>query len=181
VDLCTLQFLLSFLHGVPRIAGVFFCAPIVSNPADDFFRIVTAGQGSPRVGPVMLGLADLSRPGRGYGPWLVARPEIVLDWFGTEAEILEVMEAVGVLLRLHTKLDVVFAVEKARETEHTRRVGGRRVASKFVSHEGISLTRGRLLRENGKFALRTRCEQYVGAREERLETLSRLLARRLSK
>jgi len=32
-----LQFHLHFLHRVSRVAGMFFAAPIVRNPANDFF------------------------------------------------------------------------------------------------------------------------------------------------
>ena len=116
VDRSLVQLDLRFGHGTAsvRFRVVFFGTSIVGDALDDFFRVVTAGEGALRIGPVMFGLAQWARLRRSWRLRMVTRPEITLDRLGAEPEILEMIDALRVLLRLHPKLGVVLPVQKAR-------------------------------------------------------------------
>ena len=89
---------------------MFFGTSIVGNATDDFFRVVTAGEGALRIGPVMFGLAERARLRRIWSLRMVARPEITFDRLGAEPEVGQMIDPVGVLLRVHPKLGVVLPV-----------------------------------------------------------------------
>ncbi len=102
-----------------RVTGVvlrvvLLVGPIVGDSANDFLWIVTSREGALRIGPVMFGLAQWARLRRSLCLRMVTRPEITLDRVGAEPEILEMIDALRVLLRLYRKLGVVLPVQKAR-------------------------------------------------------------------
>ena len=92
----------------------FILRSVIGDALDYYFRIVAAGEGALRIGPVMLGLAQWTRRRRSWRLRMVTRPEITFDRLGAEPEILEMIDAVRVLLRLYLKLSVVLPVQKAR-------------------------------------------------------------------
>src|SRR5260370_10600468 len=109
-----------------RVTGVvlrvvLLVGPIVGDSANDFLWIVTSREGALRIGPVMFGLAERARLRRIWRLRMVAGPEITLDWLGAEPEILEMIDALRVLLRLYLKLGVGLPFQKAREAKHAGR------------------------------------------------------------
>ena len=88
---------LSLHNGVPRviIRIVFSVRAVVGDSLDDFFWVVTSGEGALRIGPVMFGLAQRARLRRSWRLRMVARPEITLDRLGAEPEIVKMIDAVA--------------------------------------------------------------------------------------
>ena len=113
---------------------MFLACAEVGNSADEFFGVVASGESSLRVGPVVFRLAQLARVSWRGLRRLAVRPVIGFDEFGSQPEVLGVIDTVGMLCRLHPKLRFVFPVQEAGEAQYARGVGCGGIASELAHH-----------------------------------------------
>ena len=106
----------------------------VGDAADEFLGVVATGESSFRVGPVVFRLAQLPRLNWRQLRRLAVWPEIGFDEFGSEPEVLGMIDTVGMLYRLHEKLRIVFPVQEARKAQYAGRVGCRGIARELAHH-----------------------------------------------
>ena len=114
----SLKFAPCFLDGMSGVLGVFFLATIVSDAADNFLRVVSAGKGAFGESPISFRLRYLT--GRS-GVLVFVRSRAVSPFIlrvGPQPEVLRAIRACGFESRRHNVFLPILSVGEGWEAEN---------------------------------------------------------------